>query len=141
MAYQLTFFCRSGEENGQAAISRLLDELLPAGDLLVTERSGPFVDEVAVCSMAARGPAGDPVADWLTLEVHVGVAWIAESVIVASPDDEHGIWGCDLLATVTLSGDNPDWTLVNRIWTALARLWSATPWDEMSGFEIAKSMP
>ncbi|MFJ8621998.1 hypothetical protein ACIRD3_04050 [Kitasatospora sp. NPDC093550] len=141
MAYQLMFFCRSDEENGQAAVSRLLNELLPAGDLLVTERSGPFVAEVAVCSLATRGPAGKPVADWLTLEVHVGVAWIAESVIAASPDDEHGIWGCDLLATVTLSGDNPDWTLVSRLWTALARLWSATPWDEMSGFAIAESVP
>ncbi|MFC9399116.1 hypothetical protein ACFTWS_39230 [Streptomyces sp. NPDC057027] len=141
MAYQLTFFCRSDEENGQAAISRLLDELLPAGDLLLTERPGPFVDEVAVCSLATRGPAGDPVADRLTLEVHVGVAWVAESVIAASLGDEQGIWGCDLLATFTLSGDAPDWSLVNRIWTALVRLWSATPWDEMSGFKVAKSMP
>ncbi|MEU2232243.1 hypothetical protein [Streptomyces vietnamensis] len=141
MAYHLTFFCRSDEENGRAAISRLLDELLPDGDLLMTERSGPFVDEVAVCSLARRGLAGDPVADWLVLEVHVGVEWIAESVIAVSPDDEHGIWGCDLLATVTLSGKNPDWLLVNRMWTALARLWSAIPWDEMSGFEIAKSVP
>ncbi|MEE1783814.1 hypothetical protein PUR71_12980 [Streptomyces sp. SP17BM10] len=78
----------------------------------MTERSGPFVDEVAVCSTATRGTAGDPVADWPTLEVQAGVSWIAESVIAASPDDEHGIWGCDLLATVTLIGDNPDWTLV-----------------------------
>nr|WSX75959.1 hypothetical protein OH826_20160 [Streptomyces sp. NBC_00899] len=141
MAYQLTFFCRSDEENGQAAVSRVLDELLPAGDLLVAQRSGPFVDEVAVCSLATRGPAGDPTADWLALELHVGVEWIAESVIAASPGDEQGIWGCDLLATVTLTGDTPDWSLANRIWKALLHLWSATPWDEMSGFEIAKSMP
>ncbi|MFC8720628.1 hypothetical protein [Kitasatospora sp. NPDC057198] len=141
MAYQLTFFCRSGEANGQAAISRLLDELLPPDDLLLVHRSGPFVDEVAVCSLATRGPAGAPAADWLTLEVHVGVEWIAESVIAASPDNEQGIWGCDLLATVTLTGDAPDWPLVNRIWDALLSLWSATPWDETSGFEIAKSMP
>ncbi|MFD4656119.1 hypothetical protein ACFWP2_10880 [Kitasatospora sp. NPDC058444] len=141
MAYRLTFFCRSGEETGLAAVSRLLDELLPAGALLMTERSGPFVDEVAVCSLATRGPAGSPVADWLTLEVQVGVAWIAESVIAASPDDEHGIWGCDLLATVTLSGNAPDWPLVDRIWTALVHLWDATPWDEMSGFGIARDRP
>lgn len=141
MAYQLTFFCRSGEENGQAAISRLLDELLPVGDLLLTQRSGPYVDEVAVCSLATRGPAGHPAADWLVLEVHVGVEWIAESVIAASPDNEQGIWGCDLLAMITLAGDTPDWPLVNRIWEALLRLWSATPWDEMSGFEIAEGMP
>ncbi|MFD0258498.1 hypothetical protein ACFVH7_09510 [Kitasatospora indigofera] len=142
MAYQLTFFCRSDEENGQAAISRLLNELLPAGDLrLCTQRPGPYVDEVAVCSLATRGPAGDPMADWLALEVHVGVEWIAESVIAASPGDDQGIWGCDLLATVTLTGESPDWPLVNRIWKVLVRLWSATPWDEMSGFEIATGMP
>ncbi|WP_033257886.1 MULTISPECIES: hypothetical protein [Kitasatospora] len=70
LACQLTFFCRAGEESGQAAISRLLDELLPAGDL-------------------------------------IGVGWIAESVIAASPGNEQGIWGCDLLATVTLTGNVP----------------------------------
>jgi hypothetical protein len=75
----------------------------------------------------------------LTLEVHVGVAEIAESVISASPNDEWGIWGCDLLATVTLSGDNPDWALVHRIWAAVVSLWRAVPWDESSGFEIAAS--
>jgi len=141
VAYQLTFFCRSGEANGQAAISRLLDELLPPDDLLLAHRSGPFVDEVAVCSLATRGPAGSPAADWLTLEVHVGVEWIAESVTAVSPDNAQGIWGCDLLATVTLTGAAPDWPLANRVWDALLSLWSAAPWDETSGFEIAKSMP
>jgi hypothetical protein len=139
MAYQLMFFCRADEENADDAISRLLDELLSVGEPLFGESLPGIADEVAAYSLATMGPAGRPVADLLTLEVHVGVAWIADSVIHASPDDEQGIWGCDLLATVTLGGDAPDWSLVNRIWTALVRLWSATPWDEMSGFEIAKS--
>ena len=77
----------------------------------------------------------------MSLEIHVGVAFIAESVIAASPNDEHGIWGSDLLATITLSGDVLDWPLVQRIWTALVDLWSAVPWDEMSGFEIANEIP
>ncbi|WP_269277145.1 hypothetical protein [Streptomyces sp. H39-S7] len=73
------------------------------------------------------------------LEVHVGVAAIAEAVIATSPNDEQGIWGCDLLAMVTLSGNNPDWPLVNRIWAAVVSLWKAVPWDESSGFEITAS--
>ncbi len=39
----------------------------------------------------------------------------ALSVIAASPDDEWGIRGGDLLAAVTLSGDNPDWPLLHRM--------------------------
>ncbi|MFJ1586671.1 hypothetical protein ACIOC1_25535 [Streptomyces sp. NPDC088197] len=62
-------------------------------------------------------------------------------MIAASPENEQGIWGCDMLATITFTGDTPDWPLVNRIWVALIRLWNAIPWDEMSGFEIAESMP
>ncbi|MFG1810434.1 hypothetical protein [Streptomyces sp. NPDC049040] len=141
MAYQLTFFCRADEESGQEAINRLLAEVSSVGDPLSAEWLGPFADQVAAYSLVTRGSAGHPVADWLTLEVHVGVAWNAESVIAASPADEHGIWGCDLLATITLSGGAPDWPLVNRIWTALVRLWGATPWDEISGFEVANSTP
>jgi hypothetical protein len=76
-----------------------------------------------------------PAAGWLTLQFSVGVKYNAESVIGASPDGEHGIWGSDLLAELTLSGNDTDWPLVERIWAALAALWSAIAWDEMSGFE------
>jgi hypothetical protein len=141
LAYRLSFFCRAGEETGQAALERLLDELLSNGSPLLGEWRGPYVDAVAGYSLATRGPSGEPTADWGSLEIHVGVAFIAESVIAASPNDEHGIWGSDLLATITLSGDVPDWPLVQRIWTALVDLWSAVPWDEMSGFEIANEIP
>ncbi|MFF4338469.1 hypothetical protein ACFY00_00865 [Kitasatospora sp. NPDC001540] len=71
----------------------------------------------------------------------MGVAEIAESVTAASPDDERGIWGCDLLATVTLSGDAPDRPLVDRVWAAVTALWGAVAWDEASGFEIASRGP
>ncbi|MER5177140.1 hypothetical protein ABT009_01960 [Streptomyces sp. NPDC002896] len=138
MAYQLSFFCRSGEERGDEALDRLLDCLLESGERLVGESLGPFDDSVAAFKLGTGSSDGDmPVADLLTLEVHVGVAEIAESVIAASPNDEQGIWGCDLLAIVTLSGNDPDWGLVNRIWAAVVSLWRAVPWDESSGFEIA----
>jgi hypothetical protein len=141
VAYYLSFFCRAGEDTGQAALERLLDELLANGAPLLREWRGPYVDAVAAYSLATRGSSGEPAADWLTLEIHVGVRFIAESVIAASPNDEQGIWGSDLLATVTLSGDSPDWPLVDRIWTALVDLWSAVPWDETSGFEIGTMNP
>ncbi|MFF4836675.1 hypothetical protein [Streptomyces sp. NPDC001315] len=142
MVYQLSFFCRSGEDRGDEALDRLLDHLLESGDRLVGEWLGPFEDSVAAFRLGTGGSDSDsPVADLLTLEIHVGVAEIAESVIAASPNDERGIWGCDLLATVTLSGDNPDWALVHRIWAAVVSLWGAVPWDESSGFEIAASTP
>ncbi|MGW4610276.1 hypothetical protein ACWENS_44720 [Streptomyces sp. NPDC004532] len=135
MAYRLSFFCRSGEERGDEALDRLLDHLLESGARLVGEWLGPFEDSAAAFRLGTG--IDRPVADLLTLEVHVGVAEIAASVIAASTDDERGIWGCDLLATVTLSGDNPDWALVHRIWAAVVSLWKAVPWDESSGFEIA----
>ncbi|HEY9327180.1 MAG TPA: hypothetical protein VIS09_02885 [Streptomyces sp.] len=138
MAYQLSFFCRSGEENGDEALDRLLDCLLESGDGLVGEWLGPVDDSVAAFRLGTRSEETDrPVADLLTLELHVGVAEIAESVIAASPNDEWGVWGCDLLAIVTLSGDNPDWSLVHHIWAAVVRLWKAVPWDESSGFKVA----
>jgi hypothetical protein len=77
------------------SLERSLDELLASGDPLLGEWLGPFVDEVAAYSLATKGPAGQALADSLTLEIHAGVAFIAESVIGADPDCEHGIWGCD----------------------------------------------
>ncbi|MER5430570.1 hypothetical protein [Streptomyces sp. NPDC002588] len=142
MAYQLSFFCRSGEDRGDEALDRLLDYLLENGDPLVGEWLGPFEDPVAAFKLGTGSSDSDtPVADLLTLELHVGVAEIAESVIAASPNDEQGIWGCDLLATLTLSGDNPDCALVHRIWAAVVSLWGAVAWDESSGFEIAARTP
>ncbi|MEO3867491.1 hypothetical protein ABGB18_01530 [Nonomuraea sp. B12E4] len=142
VAYRLNFFCRAGEQAGQVALERLLDDLLASGDPLLGKWQGPFnSDEVAACSLATRGPAGQALADWLTLEVHAGDAFIAESVMSADPQDEHGIWGCDLIATIILNGTFPDRALVNRIWAALVKLWSAVPWDETSGFEVAGGAP
>ncbi|WP_277439272.1 hypothetical protein [Streptomyces sp. SPB162] len=142
MAYQLSFFCRSGEARGDEALDRLLDYLLETGEPLVGESLGPFDDSVAAFKLGTKSSTSDwSVSDLLMLEVHVGVAEIAESVIAASPNDEQGIWGCDLLASVTLGGDNPDWPLVNRIWAAAVSIWKAVPWDESSGFEIAASSP
>ena len=142
MTYRLSLFCRSGEKRGDAALDRLLDHLLATGEPLVGEWLGPFGDSVASLRLGTKGEGSDrATADLLTLEVHVGVSEIAESVIAASPNDEEGVWGCDLLVTITLSGDSPDWPLVNRIWTTAETLWGAVPWDEASGFEIASSTP
>jgi hypothetical protein len=141
MVYRLRFFCRAGEIGAEEAVARLLDELLVTGDPLLGEWSGPFGDSVAACSLATRGPDGTARADWLTIEVHVGVDQIANTVIHADPDCDKGVWGCDLLAEISLSGDNPDWELVNRIWSAAASRWSAVAWDEMSGFDIQSSAP
>lgn len=141
MVYQLSFFCRAGEETGQAALERLLDELLSTGGPFPGEWLGPFGPEVAAYQLAAKANPEQGPPGWLNLELHVGVASVAESVFQADPDGEHGIWGCDLLATITLSGGDPDWALVHRIWAALAELWSAVPWDEMSGFAIAEGGP
>jgi hypothetical protein len=62
-------------------------------------------------------------------------------VISASPDNEYGIWGSDLLAELILAGNATDWPLVNRTWAVLISLWSAIAWDEMSGFEANKDAP
>lgn len=81
------------------------------------------------------------MADWLTLNLSVGVEYNADFVIHADPGDERGIWGSDLLAELILSGRSTDWPLVKRIWVVLATLWSAVAWDEMSGFEITEDAP
>ncbi|WP_329411755.1 hypothetical protein OG802_18005 [Streptomyces sp. NBC_00704] len=136
--YRLSFFGRSGEEGGAEALDRLLDRLLESGDGLWGESSEPLEDSVAAFRLGTiSGDGLGPVADLLTLDVRVGVAEIAESVIAASPHDERGIWGCDLLVTVALGGDDPDWALLHRIWTAVVDLWAAVAWDESSGFGVA----
>ena len=143
MAHQLSFFCRAGEESGQEAMSQLLDAVLETGHQLVAEVYSPlFQDGTAVYRLRTTGAdASTPGADWLTLAVHVGIAAVADSVVAASPNGDHGIWGSDLLAVVTLSGDSPDWLLLERIRGATARLWGGIPWDETSGFEIADGAP
>lgn len=97
---------------------------------------------MAAFQLTTKAHSGQEAPGRLNLEIHVGVAFIAESVFQADPDGEHGIWGCDLLATIMLSGGDTDWApVVHRIWAALAKLWSAVPWDEMSGFAIAEGGP
>lgn len=149
MAYQLMFFCKGAEEEtGAAAMDRVLDAVLENGPPLLGEYLGPpepqpgewlglEADAIHSFRLVTGTEREGPAADYLLLEIHVGVRFIAEQVIAADPDDDHGVWGSDLLAIVTLSGENPDWPLVDRIWAALESLWAAVPWDELSGFTIA----
>lgn len=141
MVYRLHFFATTGEDSGQAAINRLLDELVASGRAVLGEWRGPFVDEVAAYQLATPSSDGSAAADWLTLELHVGVDFNADTVIEIDPDAEHAIWGSDLHAEVSLSGANPDWELVDRIWSTLERLWSAIAWDEQSKFKISRHVP
>lgn len=142
MAYYLTFFCRSGEESGSSALAAFLSKLAETGDPVLVRHDGAgYVDEVDVCELATSNRSGTPTAGWVALEFSVGVEYNAESVIHASPDNEHGIWGSDLRAMLTLSGSNTDWPLVKRIWATLDSLWSAIAWDEMSGFEVNQDAP
>jgi hypothetical protein len=137
VAYYLTFFCRSGEENGSSALARFLSELTETGAPIQIKRTAfEYVDEVDVCKLATDNGSGAPAAGWVTLEISVGVEYNAQSVIHACPNDEHGIWGSDLRAELTLVGNETDWPLVQRIWAVLVTLWSAIAWDEMSRFEV-----
>ena len=136
MAYRLTFFCRSGEKNGSSALATFLSKLTETGNpVLIRHDAAGYVDEVDACELATDNGSGMPTAGWLALQFSVGVKYNAMSVISASPGDEHGIWGSDLVAELTLSGSDTDWPLVERTWAALAALWPAIAWDEMSGFE------
>lgn len=141
VVYRLHFFATTGEDSGQAAINRLLDELATADRPVLGEWRGPFVKEVASYRLATPDADGSAAADWLTLEFHVGVEFNADLVIGIDPDAEQAIWGSDLHAEVSLSGANPDWELVDRIWSTLERLWSAIAWDQQSGFEISRHVP
>ena len=141
MAYHLTFFCRCGEENPSSALAAFLAKLTETGDPVLIERPArDYVDEVGVCELATDNGSGMPASGWLLLQFSVGIKYNAQSVIGASPDDEHGIWGSDLVAELILSGTT-DWPLVNRVWAVLITLWSAIAWDEMSGFEANKDAP
>jgi hypothetical protein len=141
VVYRLHFFATTGEDSGQAAINRLLDELAAADRPVLGEWRGPFVEEVAAYRLATPNSDGSAAADWLTLEVHAGVEFNADMVTGIDPDAEHAIWGSDLHVEVSLSGADPDWELVDRIWTTLERLWSAIAWDEQSRFEISRQIP
>jgi len=139
VAYCLTFFCRSSEESGPSALSRFLAELTRTGDpVLIRRTTADYADEVDACELATDNGSGTPTAGWVLLGLSAGVRYNAQSVIAASPDDEHGIWGSDLQAQLILSGVSTDWPLVKRIWAVLVTLWSAIAWDEMSGFEVNK---
>lgn len=142
MAYHLTFFCRSGEENPSSALATFLSKLAQTGDpVLVRRCAGDYVDEVGVCELATDNGSAVPKSGWLILQFSGGTECNAQSVISASPNDEHGIWGSDLLVELILTGNTTDWPLVNRIWAVLITLWSAIAWDEMSRFEANKDAP
>lgn len=143
MVYRLSFFGRCGEQSAQDAVDVLLGEVLAEGAPVLGEVRGPIepVDEIAAYRLATMTADAQAAADWLYLEVHVGLAHNADVVIGVDPDGEQGIWGSDLYAVVELSGGNPDWVLVKRIWSALERLWSAVAWDEASGFDVSHEVP
>ncbi|MES9602716.1 hypothetical protein [Actinomadura sp. NPDC000929] len=149
MEYQLTFFARAtGQTTGAEAMEHVLNAVLESGPPLVGEYlgppeprpgewSGPEADAVRSFRLATATEDMRPAADYLLLEIHVGMQFIAEDVIAADPDDDHGVWGSDLMARVTVSGERPDWPLVERIGTTLENLWSAVPWNKTSGFKVA----
>jgi hypothetical protein len=142
VAYSLTFFCRSGQENGSTALASFLAKLTEAGDrVLIRRPAADYADQVDACELATDNGSGMPAAGWLVLQFQVGVRYNADSVIRADPDDERGIWGSDLQAELLLTGSDTDWPLVNRIWALLITLWQAIAWDEMSGFEADKDAP
>jgi hypothetical protein len=122
---------RAGERSRSSG--KLPVEATETGDpVLIRRPAADYVDEVDVCELATDNGSGMPAAGWLVLQVSVGVRYNAESVISACPDDKDGIWGSDLQAELTLTGDNTDWPLVNRIWAVLVTLWPTIAWDEMS---------
>ncbi|MFD0902801.1 hypothetical protein [Actinomadura sediminis] len=149
MAYRLVFFCKGAEqETAVGAMDRVLDTLLETGPPLVGEYRGPpepqsgewlepDIDVVHSFRLVTGTEREGPPPDYLLLEIHAGVRFIAEDVIATDPDDDHGVWGSELMVIITLTGDRPDWPLVDRIWTVLEGLWSAVPWDEISGFAVA----
>lgn len=142
MAYSLTFFCRSRQENGSTALASFLAKLTETGDrVLIRRPAADYADQVDACELATDNGSGMPAAGWLVLQFQVGVRYNADSVIRADPDDERGIWGSDLQAELLLTGSDTDWPLVNRIWALLVTLWQAIAWDEMSGFEADKDAP
>jgi hypothetical protein len=128
-------------------MDRVLDALLENGPALLGTylgppepqpgRSGPETEAVHRFWLTTGTESEEPAADHLLLEISVGMRFIAENVLAADPNDDHGVWGSDLMAVITLSGDRPDWPLVDRIWSALEGLWPTVPWDGMSGFAIA----
>ena len=136
MAYQLTFFCGGvGEDTGAGAVDRMLAAMPENGPPLFAEMLGTPGEPTQALWLSTR--AGGEAFDSLLLEMRVGVRPNAEHVIAVDPDDEHGVWGSDLVVVLTLSGERTDWALVDRVWTALASLGAVVPWDEMSGFEHA----
>ena len=60
MVYSLHFFATTGEESGQAAINRFLDELAVPGRPVLSEWLGPFADEVAVTGSPHPTQTGQP---------------------------------------------------------------------------------
>jgi hypothetical protein len=142
VAYSLTFFCRSEQEEGSTALASFLPKLTETGDrVLIKHPAADYADQVDACELATDNDSEMPAAGWLVLQFYVGVRYNADSVIRADPDDEHGIWGSDLQAELPLTGSDTDWPLVNRIWALLVTLWQAIAWDEMSGFEADKDAP
>ena len=107
MAYRLIFFCRSGEKDGLSALATFLSKLTKTGDLVLVKRpAADYAGEVNVCELATGNGSAMPTSGWVILHFSAGIETNAQRVIHASPDDEHGVWGSDLLAELTLTGNH-----------------------------------
>jgi hypothetical protein len=81
MAYHLTFFCRSGEENGSSALATFLSKLTETGDPVLIERSAAdYADQVDVCELATDNGSAMPASGWLILQFSVGIEYNAMCV-------------------------------------------------------------
>jgi hypothetical protein len=63
VAYSLTFFCRSGQENGSTALASFLAKPTETGDrMLIRRPAADYADQVDACELATGNGSGMPAA-------------------------------------------------------------------------------
>lgn len=132
VSYNITFYCHSNATRPGEAIDQIAAWTASQGVglQLATRASGVGWAEASI------GLSDSSAADGsVRLEVHNAPSLVGDMVKqVSSEDSSKRLAAADLVAILTLSGDEIEWEAVRGTWLALEALWSAIPYDDGSGF-------
>ena len=136
MTYCITFYCRSGGGTAEQALDRVVADSRSLGgaQLYATGRAcGDGWVEVSLGSTTEHAESGT-----VRLELHTADALVRKMIEPVSIEGAaRRIDDVDMVAILTLSGNEVDWLAVRGAWISMTRIWRAIPYDDVSGFDVS----
>ena len=136
MTYCITFYCRSGGSTADQALDRVVADSRSLGGVqlcAIGRASGDGWAEVNLGSTPEYAEFGT-----VRLELHTADALVRKMIEPVSIEGmAQRIDDADMVAILTLSGADVDWSAVRGVWISMTKIWQAIPYDDVSGFDVS----